>query len=95
MTYGPGNFAVRSEKYRYIRYNQGDEELYDMQNDPSEFTNIAGQKQHANIIEQLKNHLPSEYMHNDLTGRWNNFRDILPSCDTTYSGPWQMCPTFK
>ncbi len=36
-----GNFAVRSEHWRYIRYADGSEELYDHRNDPNEFTNLA------------------------------------------------------
>ncbi len=40
-TYGPGNHAVRSERYRYIRYLDGSEELYDHYNDPHEWQNLA------------------------------------------------------
>ena len=41
MTYLRGNHAVRSERYRYIRYANGDEELYDHTTDPQEWTNLA------------------------------------------------------
>ncbi len=34
------NFAVRSKDWRYIRYQNGLEELYDVANDPYEFTNL-------------------------------------------------------
>ena len=34
------NFAVRSKDWRYIRYENGQEELYDLSNDPHEFTNL-------------------------------------------------------
>jgi arylsulfatase A-like enzyme len=36
------SFAVQNERYRYIRYGDGSEELYDHQNDPNEWTNLAG-----------------------------------------------------
>ena len=36
------NFAVRSRDWRYIRYENGMEELYDHSNDPYEFTNLIG-----------------------------------------------------
>lgn len=35
------NFAVRSERYRYIRYADGFEELYDHERDPHEWENLA------------------------------------------------------
>ena len=41
MTFGRGNHAVRSERYRYIRYANGDEEFYDHATDPDELTNLA------------------------------------------------------
>ena len=34
-TYGKGNHAVRSGKWRYIQYKDGSSELYDHQNDPN------------------------------------------------------------
>jgi arylsulfatase A-like enzyme len=40
-THGPGNHAVRTERWRYIRYADGSEELYDMLADPHEWKNLA------------------------------------------------------
>src|SRR6185436_7869936 len=40
-TYGRGNHSVRDDRYRYIRYRNGDEELYDHAGDPHEWTNLA------------------------------------------------------
>lgn len=42
-TWEQGNHSARSERYRYIRYWDGTEELYDHANDPGEFVNLAGQ----------------------------------------------------
>ena len=39
---GSSNHAVRTEGWRYIRYANGDEELYDETTDPYEWTNLAG-----------------------------------------------------
>ena len=36
------NHGVRSERWRYIRYADGSEELYDMAADPNEWHNLAG-----------------------------------------------------
>lgn len=41
-SHGPGNFAVRDKRWRYIRYADGSEELYDHATDPDERTNLAG-----------------------------------------------------
>jgi arylsulfatase A-like enzyme len=57
-TYGPGNHSVRTEGWRYIRYANGDEELYDEANDPYEWTNLAGDSAHADRKTELARHLP-------------------------------------
>jgi arylsulfatase A-like enzyme len=40
-TFMPGNHAVISERWRYIVYSDGSEELYDRQADPNEYTNLG------------------------------------------------------
>jgi arylsulfatase A-like enzyme len=59
-THGRHNHAVRSERYRYIRYNDGSEELYDHEQDPQEWTNLAGKPEHAAVIKQLAKWLPQD-----------------------------------
>lgn len=39
-SHNQGNHGVRSEDYRYIRYADGSEELYDMRSDPNEWMNL-------------------------------------------------------
>ncbi|MDP6446552.1 MAG: sulfatase, partial [Pirellulaceae bacterium] len=46
-THNHDNHGVRSENWRYIRYADGSEELYDMRSDPNEWKNLAGDKQYA------------------------------------------------
>ena len=36
--------ALRTENFAYIRYESGEEELYDMEKDPGQFTNLAKSK---------------------------------------------------
>ncbi len=57
-THGKENHAVRSEKWRYIRYANGDEELYDEVNDPMEWKNLAADKQYASVIAEHRQWLP-------------------------------------
>ena len=58
-TYLRGNHAVRDEHWRYIRYANGDEELYDHRRDPHEWTNIASRESSRPVIERLRKALPS------------------------------------
>lgn len=57
-THGPDNHTVRSQRYRYIRYSDGSEELYDMQADPNEWTNLANDEDSTSIREQHRRWLP-------------------------------------
>jgi arylsulfatase A-like enzyme len=59
-THGYLNHAIRDGRYRYIRYADGSEELYDHKDDPYEFTNLAGHTEMAAIKKRLAAHLPKE-----------------------------------
>ena len=37
-----------------MRYRDGSEELYDMVNDPQQFTNLAGHDDHGDTITELR-----------------------------------------
>ncbi len=58
MTYQRGNHAVRSKHWRYIRYNDGTEELYDHRNDPDELKNLARGGSHRREMDELRKFLP-------------------------------------
>jgi len=58
MTFGRGNHAVRSERYRYIRYANGAEELYDHDRDPDEWSNLAGDAVYEDVIADHARWLP-------------------------------------
>lgn len=57
-TYGRNNHAVISDQYRYIRYEDESEELYDHQNDSNEWTNIADNPENGVLKENFLKHLP-------------------------------------
>ncbi|QDU39954.1 Choline-sulfatase [Maioricimonas rarisocia] len=58
-THGRGNHAVRTERFRYIRYAGGGEELYDHDADPMEWTNLAADENFAAVKRDLARWLPS------------------------------------
>jgi len=57
--YGPFNYSIRSDRYRYIRYEDGSEELYDMIADPNEWTNLSHKKSLQSIIAAHKKYIPA------------------------------------
>ncbi len=60
MTYMRGNHAVRTDRWRYIRYADGSQELYDHDADPREWTNLAGEGRFREVIRRHRRWLPSE-----------------------------------
>lgn len=58
-THNHDNHSVRSERYRFTQYADGSQELYDMINDPNEFTNLINDPAHASAISNLKQYLPT------------------------------------
>ncbi len=57
-TYRQNNHAVRSERYRYIRYADKSEELYDHSVDGDEWNNLAGDVDRAAIKTEHAKWLP-------------------------------------
>ena len=57
-TWGRGNYGVRDDHMRYIRYYDGGEELYDHRTDPNEWNNLAADPAYAETKARLSNHLP-------------------------------------
>ncbi|MCB1230082.1 MAG: sulfatase [Verrucomicrobiae bacterium] len=56
-----GNAAVRSDRFRYIRYHDGSEELYDHETDPHEWDNLAKNPEQASVIANLARWLPENW----------------------------------
>lgn len=57
-SHNQGNHGIRSERWRYIHYADGSEELYDMELDPNEWQNIAAKAEYAAILVEHRNWLP-------------------------------------
>ncbi|MDE0596136.1 MAG: sulfatase [Roseibacillus sp.] len=52
--------AVRSQRYHYIHYNGGAEELYEVAKDPHQWHNLANDQRHARAKAKLKKWLPKK-----------------------------------
>lgn len=58
--YGKENIMIRDKRYRLIRYEGGEFELYDMKNDPNEWDNLAKNKKYESKITELRSYVPKE-----------------------------------
>jgi arylsulfatase A-like enzyme len=59
-THGRENHAVRTERWRYIRYHDGSEELYDHDTDEMEWKNLAEEPSLASVKEALAQWMPEQ-----------------------------------
>jgi len=57
-SYGEANTSIRTERWRYIRYEDGSEELYDHTVDPDEWTNLANKPEHKETKRRLAKMIP-------------------------------------
>jgi arylsulfatase A-like enzyme len=63
-TLGQGNHAVRDERWRYIRYADGSEELYDHTGDPNEWENVLFgevEEKHKQVAARMRALLPASH----------------------------------
>jgi len=58
-THNHDNHGVRTRDWRYIRYADGSEELYNMQQDPHEWHNLAGSPAHAGVLAEHRQLAPT------------------------------------
>ena len=59
-THRRDNHSVRSEDWRYTRYANGDEELYNESEDPYEWNNLASDARYNSVKQELAKYFPRE-----------------------------------
>ena len=69
-TYLYMNHTIRAEGWRYIRYLDGGEELYDERSDPNEWSNLANKPEFSTKKAELAKWLP-KVNHADIGGNRN------------------------
>ena len=56
-----GEYAIMNREWRYICYGEDGEELYDVQNDPNEWTNLAAESQSQSTMELMRRSAPQTF----------------------------------
>jgi hypothetical protein len=59
-SFGPGNYSIVSEEYRYIHYNDGSEEFYDRTKDAHEWNNVITNPEYAAMVANHRAQIPQE-----------------------------------
>ncbi len=67
-----GHFMVRGEGWKYVRHHEGEEQLFDLDNDPGETCNLAAEPQYENRKKQLRRRLETWLVETGLPRRWGD-----------------------
>lgn len=87
-THNQGNHAIRDMQYRYIRYANGSEELYDLVADPNEWLNLAGKDSCQETKKRLAKRLPK----NDVKAAPGSRDRVLEYDPATRKTVWEGKP---
>ncbi len=77
-TFGRGNHAVSTRRWRYIQYFDGSAELYDRNSDPNEWRNLNGHPDYKPVLERFKSKVPEEASWEYFI-RYRHFKAVIPS----------------
>ncbi len=55
--FAPAYKAIRSDRYLYVLYSNGQSELYDMLRDPAQLRNVAGDRRYKRVRKFMRVHL--------------------------------------
>ncbi|MDG2253519.1 MAG: sulfatase [Opitutaceae bacterium] len=77
-TVGRGTHTVRHSRWRYTRYFDGTQELYDHKNDPNEWTNLIGDPERANLVRWLSKKIPEDKIYSHFV-RYGDFKAVVPA----------------
>jgi choline-sulfatase len=87
-SHNQGNHAIRSQRWRYIEYADGSQELYDLKSDPNEWTNLAKHAELLPIITEHRRWLPQV----DVAPAANSAHRVLTYDKTSGQAVWEGKP---
>lgn len=58
----PGEYAVINRDWRYIRYGDDGEELYDLRKDPNEWNSLASDEKYADLKAEVRKCAPETFV---------------------------------
>jgi hypothetical protein len=70
---GLNNFSVRTENWRYSKYRDGSEELYDHSKDQREWRNLAKNPEYDSVKKELAQHIPKKPV-NEAETLWTSIK---------------------
>jgi len=71
---------VRTPRYKYVRYSDGDAEMYDLDRDPNELTSVVDDPAYADVRDRLHQ-------------LWLDYKDCLgSSCQAPMPARFQRSP---
>ena len=76
----PHEYAIINRDWRYIRYGDDGEELYDLKNDPNEWTNLATRDEYAIRTAELRKSAPQDFA--EPQEKMNRRRDLVIEGET-------------
>lgn len=76
----PGEYAVMNRDWRFIHYDDKNQELYNLQEDPHEWNNLASDPQYADVITRLRDSAPTGFA--DPEPKLNPRRDLVVEGET-------------
>ena len=57
----PDDYSISDRDWRYIHYNDGSEELYQISADPHEWRNLASEPQHESNLQYFRSRAPKDF----------------------------------
>ncbi len=76
----PGEYAIINRDWRYIRYGEDGEELYNLREDPNEWHNLASDEKYADLKAELRKFAPDTFAAPE--DRLNARRDLVVEGET-------------